>query len=138
MKQETSSSKILYDFGLKRTRGRKKVYEVLMRSPRPLSGSEIQAQLRAGTVDPASVYRILNTFFEKGLVHRIEGLDKITRFALDRGESIHPHFSCRSCGRMECLKDVPVPAVSINREGYVVEEEGVLFQGICARCNSKN
>ena len=132
-KSELSSS-ILRKSGLKRTLGRVKIVEILMESHRPLSICEITKLLGKNTIDPASVYRVLNTFHDKGIVHRVDSSDNINRFALNRGEEAHPHFTCRLCGRVECLKDIPVPPVDVNWKGYLIEERSLCFQGLCPSC----
>ncbi len=128
------SSVILRKSGLKRTLGRIKIVEILMESQRPLSTGEITRLLGKDTIDPASVYRVLNTFHKRGLVHRVDCSDNINRFALNRGEKAHPHFTCRSCGRVECLRDIPVPPIDVDRKGYIIEERSVCFQGLCPGC----
>lgn len=128
------SSVILRESGLKRTLGRVKIVEILMESQRPLSTGEITGLLGKDKIDPASVYRVLNTFHKKGLVHKIDSSDNINRYALNRGEKSHPHFTCRSCGRVECLKDILMPPINVDRKGYIIDERSVCFQGLCPGC----
>jgi Fur family ferric uptake transcriptional regulator len=126
---------ILRGNGLKKTIGRVKIIEALMAAGRPLAGSELFAALGRDAMDQASVYRVLSVFTERRIVHRIDGTDKVARYALNRGGVNHPHFTCRSCGRMDCLDKMPVPHLDIHREGYVVEQESLFLSGICARCS---
>ncbi len=125
---------ILKKCGLKRTLGRVKILEILMELERPMTGKELLNRLGNDAVDPASVYRILNAFFSLGVVHRIEGADNVNRYALNRGEDMHPHFTCRTCGKMECLKEAPNPSIDFVREGYLVERESISLVGLCPRC----
>ncbi len=106
-----------------------------MTAGRPMNGGELLAALGRDAMDPASIYRALRIFCERGIVHRIEGADKVSRFALNTRRPRHPHFSCRSCGRMDCLDDVAVAHLDIRAKGYIVEEESVLLSGLCARCS---
>jgi Fur family ferric uptake transcriptional regulator len=128
------SSEILRKSGLRRTLGRVKIIEILMESHRPLSICEITKLLGKNMIDPASVYRVLNTFHDKGIVHRVDSSDNINRFALNRGEKAHPHFTCRLCGRVECLRDIPVPPIDANWKGYLIEERSFCLQGLCPGC----
>lgn len=130
---------ILRKSGLKRTLGRIKIIEVLIKSGRPLTGRELLDKLGDNAVDPASVYRTLNALFKKGVVHKIEGSDNTYHFAINRGEKAHPHFTCRTCGRMECLKMTSFPHIDMNliKEGYLVEREDFFIVGLCPECSMK-
>jgi len=128
---------LLRGSGLRKTIGRVKIIEALMAERRPLTGGELIALLGRDAMDPASVYRVLSVFTEREIVHRIDGTDKVARYALNRGRADHPHFTCRSCGKMDCLDKITVPHLDVCREGYVVEEECLFLSGICSRCNKK-
>jgi Fur family ferric uptake transcriptional regulator len=128
---------LLRDSGLRKTIGRVKIIEALMAEGRALTGAELIGLLGRDAMDPASVYRVLSVFTEREIVHRIDGADNVARYALNRGTANHPHFTCRSCGRMECLDKTPVPHLDVRPEGYVVEEESLLLSGLCARCSKK-
>ncbi|MBN1574688.1 MAG: transcriptional repressor [Deltaproteobacteria bacterium] len=140
-KEITSSDPavILRNSGLKRTLGRIKILEVLIKSVRPLTGKELLDKMGDDAVDPASVYRTLNALFEREVVHKIEGSDNIYHFAINRGEGAHPHFTCRTCGRMECLKMTAFPRIDIDleQEGYLVERENLFIVGLCPACSIK-
>lgn len=128
---------LLRETGLRKTLGRVKIIEALVTARRPLTGAEIIALLGRDAMDPASVYRVLSVFTERRIVHRIDGFDNVARYALNRGTANHPHFTCRSCGKMDCLEKVPVPHLDVGPEGYVVEAETLFLSGLCARCNKK-
>jgi Fur family ferric uptake transcriptional regulator len=126
---------LLRGSGLRKTIGRVKIIEALMAEQRPLTGGELITMLGRDAMDPASVYRVLSVFTDREIVHRIDGTDKVARFALNRGKTNHAHFTCRSCGKMDCLDKVPVPHLDVHQEGYIVEEERLFLSGLCARCS---
>jgi Fe2+ or Zn2+ uptake regulation protein len=132
---QDTGDRLLRGSGLRKTIGRVKIIEALMAEHRPLTGAELIARLGRDAMDPASVYRVLSVFTEREIVHRIDGTDKVARFALNRGKANHAHFTCRSCGKMDCLDKVPVPHLDVHQEGYVVEEESLFLLGLCARCS---
>ena len=132
-----TGDRLLRGTGLRKTIGRVKIIEALMAQRRPLTGAELIAVLGRDAMDPASVYRVLSVFTERQIVHRIDGTDKVARYALNRGKPNHPHFTCRCCGRMDCLDKLPVPHFDIRPDGYVVEEENLFLSGLCARCNKE-
>ncbi len=130
-----TGDRLLRGSGLRKTIGRVKIIEALMTEHRPLTGAELIALLGRDAMDPASVYRVLSVFTRHEIVHRIDGTDKVARFALNRGKVNHAHFTCRSCGKMDCLDKVPVPHTDVHQEGYVVEEESLFLSGLCAHCS---
>lgn len=126
--------------GLKRTRGRVAVLAVLLRCRRPLTPQEICDRMDTG-FNRVSVYRSLHTFSRAGLVHRVEAGDRLWRFAVCKHERhsvhCHPHFTCRSCGMVECLTGVALPLLDHLSPGYRVEEQEVYVRGLCANCSGK-
>jgi Fur family ferric uptake transcriptional regulator len=129
-----SEEGILKGFGLKKTVGRIKILGALHDAGRPLTGNELCAVLGRDSMDPASIYRALSLFSERGIVHRIGGDDRAARFALTKGGGDHPHFVCRNCGRMDCLNDVSLPEVNVSSRGYLVEQEHLFLSGLCDHC----
>jgi len=126
---------ILKKRGLKRTLGRVRVLEILIESDCPITGGDIARLLGTDSMDPASVYRILNAFVSHDVAHRLVGVDDVARYALNRGGERHPHFTCRVCGAVTCLTDVRLPRVEVPDDRYIVEEEHLTLRGICPDCS---
>ena len=85
--------------GLRYTRSRRRVVEVLAGTDRPLTIPDILA--RAGTLAQSSVYRNLNELIDAGVVHRIVAGDEFSHFELAENlTSHHHHLICTSCGRV--------------------------------------
>jgi len=124
--------------GLKRTRGRVAILAVLLRCRRPLTPQEIYDRMNM-EFDRVSIYRSLHTFSQAGLVHRVEAGDRLWRFAVCKHERhrvhCHPHFTCRSCGTVECLTGVALPPLDNLSPGYRIEEQEVYVRGLCANCS---
>ena len=128
--------------GLRRTPVRASVMEVLTRGGRPMTVTQILARLKG--VDTVTVYRTLNTFVRKKLVHRVRGEDRSWLFAisdLDRPalEHLHPHFVCDECGKVECLGDAQIPQTLVRSLGvgsqYDVTYPEVVLHGVCPKCH---
>src|SRR5437870_3212520 len=69
-----------------------------------LAAQEIHDQLRRSgrSVGLASVYRVLDTLTERGLLQRLEFGDGIARFEPIRADhSHHHHLVCDGCGKVE-------------------------------------
>ena len=91
--------------------------------------------------DRVTVYRTLQTFVEKGIIHSIPTSDNSVRYALCRDcqeghhHDEHVHFVCSDCGKTICLDDVVSPKIDLPK-GYIVENVQVVINGICKDCNS--
>jgi Fur family ferric uptake transcriptional regulator len=128
--------------GLRRTPVRAAVLEVLSRGGRPMSVTQILARLKG--VDTVTVYRTLNTFVRKKLVHRVRGEDRSWLYALSdadfRPEHLHPHFVCDECGKVECLGDSEIPGGFVQSLGvsadYSVSWPEVVLHGVCPKCHA--
>jgi Fur family transcriptional regulator, ferric uptake regulator len=99
------------------TEGRKKILELFMQSNGALAHADIEKKT-GETFDRVTVYRTLNTFVEKGIIHLIPTTDNSILYALckDNCEAghhhdNHVHFICEVCGKTICLDEVTVPEV---------------------------
>jgi len=144
MKDDGTSPAIdlLNGAGLRRTPVRVGVLVILARSQRPLDVPGILAKLPRHT-DAVTVYRTLNTFTRKKLVHRVRGEDRSWRYAMgdarQKPQHQHPHFVCEECGKVECLSDAAIPASFVRSlgvsHGYTVSYSEVVLHGVCPRCH---
>ena len=129
---------ILQKNGFKCTPGRIALIELLLKTKQPLSQQDISSQLSDIDFNFVSIYRSLNAFLEAGIVHRVETGDRIWRFALSDssdGEVKHPHFVCKSCGKVECINEMKIPQLSDLRPGYTVEDQEIFIRGLCDKCS---
>jgi Fur family ferric uptake transcriptional regulator len=86
----------------------------------------------------ASVYRVLDTLAEKGLLQRLEFGDGVARFEPVRpDDSHHHHLLCDGCGKVETFSDerleTALRAVE-DRSGYAVAAHDVVLRGACSAC----
>src|ERR1700743_328190 len=96
------------------TSGRRKILELFLQQEGALSHSDIEK--KAGErFDRVTVYRTLQVFLEKGLIHSIPTSDNSIRYALCKDDcsggqhrDAHVHFICNSCGSPCCLEQVSV------------------------------
>ena len=122
------------------TGGRRKILELFLQQDGALSHSDIER--RAGEkFDRVTVYRTLQTFLEKGLIHSIPSPDNSLRYALCKEgcseghhHDDHVHFICTSCGATVCLEEVTIPPIKLPG-GYVTEQVEMLISGVCKSCN---
>lgn len=121
------------------TESRSKILELFLQQNGALAHADIEK--RSGTdFDRVTVYRTLQTFVEKGIIHTIPTADNSIRYALCKDECIeghhydhHIHFVCQECSNTICLEDITVPEVKLPA-GYQVTQVEVVVNGICKEC----
>jgi Fur family transcriptional regulator, ferric uptake regulator len=134
---EKKATSLLADRGLKKTRQRLSILNLLLSSTTPLSHQEISKKIP--WLDKVTVYRVLSSFLEKNIAHRIETQDHTWHFAVcpcGHTAHCHPHFSCRKCGRVECLSDMKLPVWGKPKNGYRIENQEIYLHGLCVQCSA--
>ncbi|HEU4472421.1 MAG TPA: transcriptional repressor [Flavisolibacter sp.] len=121
------------------TDSRKKILSLFLNSKDALAHGDIEK--KAGEkFDRVTVYRTLQTFVEKGIVHTIPTADNSVRYALCKDcteghhHDDHVHFVCTSCDKTICLDNVVSPNISLP-EGYAPQNVQVVINGLCKDCN---
>ncbi|HSU66010.1 MAG TPA: Fur family transcriptional regulator [Tepidisphaeraceae bacterium] len=136
-----SPDDLLRAAGLRRTPVRVAVLNILAKAARPLDVPTILGKLPDQT-EVVTVYRTLNTFKRKKIVHRVLGEDRSGRYALgnveERRAHHHPHFVCDDCGKVNCLNALTIPNSFIRSlgeiDGYTVSYPEVVLHGLCPKC----
>lgn len=121
------------------TAGRRKILELFLLQDGALSHGDIEK--KAGEkFDRVTVYRTLQAFLEKGLIHSIPTSDNSIRYALCKDDCSnghhrddHVHFICNNCGNAVCLEEVVVPTIRLPR-GYIIQQVEMLVSGVCKSC----
>jgi Fur family transcriptional regulator, ferric uptake regulator len=121
------------------TGSRKKILQLFLEHTGALAHGDIER--RAGEkFDRVTVYRTLQTFVEKGIIHTIPTSDNSVRYALCKDECSggqhhdhHVHFVCTHCGQTYCLDDVVTPDIKLPR-GYTARHVEVVAEGVCKDC----
>ncbi len=132
--------KTLEQTNIKPTPMRMLVLEQLMVQQRHLSLSDIEELLYPS--DRVTIYRTLQTFVSKGLVHAIETAANGSMYALcsdgckaDFHNDNHPHFFCSACHSVTCTPDFVVNIVQKpNSPKYQLAKAEVTLKGLCPNC----
>jgi len=136
-----SGEDLLRTRGLRVTRPRLAVLEVLESSRGHLDVDEIAARVRRrlDTVSTQAVYDVLGALSRAGLARRIEPAGSPARFESRVGDN-HHHVVCRGCGEIadvDCaVGDTPCLTPS-QSHGFVLDEAEVTFWGLCPSCQRK-
>ncbi|MBO4850397.1 MAG: transcriptional repressor [Prevotella sp.] len=125
--------------GLKATANRIVVIKALDKAKRPMTMAELEESIL--TIDKSGVFRALMLFKTHHLVHAIDDggavryeLCRSTKEDVDEDE--HPHFHCEACGKIFCLRDIPMPDVKLPK-GFRIRSVGCLVKGLCPECAGK-
>ncbi|NJN42080.1 MAG: transcriptional repressor [Flammeovirgaceae bacterium] len=128
---------VLKTHALRITDCRVDVLNVFHHSKKARSFKNLEDQL--GHYDRVTLYRTLNSFIEKGILHRIPDDSGYARYALchndctpQKHQHDHAHFKCDDCGAIECLEEQHVP--NIRLAGYLVKEANLILSGTCKAC----
>lgn len=134
-----SISEVLRKNQLSITEGRRKILELFLQSDGALEHADIEKSTGA-SLDRVTVYRTLQSFVEKGIIHHIPTTDNSIKYALckdncEQGHhhDNHVHFLCSSCLKTICLDDVTVPYVKLP-EGFTPERAEMVVNGVCDDC----
>lgn len=122
------------------TGSRKRILELFLDSKGALAHGDIEKKT-GEKFDRVTVYRTLQVFLEKGIIHNIPTADNSIRYALCTNDCSgghhhdnHVHFVCSSCGDTTCLADVTVPLVKLP-VGFVPEDYQMVVRGTCQACS---
>lgn len=121
------------------TDSRQKILELFLQSKGALEHADIEKKTREG-VDRVTIYRTLQLFVEKGLIHLIPTTDNTIKYALCKDDCSagrhydnHVHFICNNCSKTICLDDVIIPSVKLPKKFSPITAE-MIVMGICGDC----
>ena len=140
-----------YPQGIKWTKQRKDVYEVLLHATEPLSAVQIYNHIAktddSGNYAVSTIYRILTAFEEKELVTKTNWMgDGTLVYELNKGG--HTHYAvCLGCHKRIPLHACPFEHMhmeaaegdqSLEQDGFVVTGHKLELYGYCKQCRGEN
>jgi len=121
------------------TGSRQKIMQLFMNSNGALAHADIEKKT-GESFDRVTVYRTLQSFVEKGIIHLIPTKDNSIKYALCKDDceaghhhDNHVHFICEECNKTICLDDVTVPQVKLPK-GFTPQHAEMVVNGICGDC----
>lgn len=129
--------------GLKKTRHREAILDILTQSSQPLAAEDVFLQLkeRRISVNLSTVYRALETMAEKGLASKlhITGND---RALFEYNHMLHTHYLvCLGCKKIVSIRHCPLEAYekSLAAETrYSIAGHRLDIYGYCPECRGHN
>jgi Fe2+ or Zn2+ uptake regulation protein len=128
----------LNEVELRATPARVALMQLLETSDKPLDVQSMIEFLEKKDIktDPATVFRIVNMFTEKGLVKPIQLNEGKFRYEL-KDKADHHHLVCERCGEIEDISDCNITALEKEIEKmkqFKVTSHSLEFFGVCKSC----
>lgn len=131
--------KILRDKSVKLTPNRILVLKELAKASNPVSLADLEG-LMDFSIDKASIFRVLELFAERDVVHVIEDGSRSLKYELCHSHvdhtisDQHVHFYCELCRETYCFETVSVPVIDIP-DGFHPHAINYMIKGICPKCS---
>ncbi|MEM7574834.1 MAG: transcriptional repressor [Bacteroidota bacterium] len=124
---------------VRKTKAVKTLLQIMEQSPGALSAVKLIEQLRT-QMNKTTIYRVLERLEEDGVVHSFIDKDGLKWYAkcedgctTHRHTDTHPHFQCKTCGKIECLEiEITIPKLADRR----IDSAEFLLVGHCNSCIS--
>jgi len=130
---------LLKKHSLRITKVRMSILECFAESDTALSHSDIEQKF-SNEFDRVTVYRTLNSFLEKGLLHKVPDDSGIAKFGLCQHNcnehqhyDNHVHFKCEKCSKVQCFHDIAIPSI-LGLNECIIHSSQLLLQGVCIEC----
>lgn len=122
------------------TESRVKILGLFTKTGGALAHADIE-QKTGEQFDRVTIYRTLQTFVEKGIIHTIPTTDNSVLYALCKDDceaghhhDNHVHFICDKCDITYCLDNITIPSVKLPN-GFSAKQADVVISGLCNRCS---
>lgn len=139
-KSENATGQVTYPAGIKWTKQRKCVYDVLLQAQEPLSAVQIYNSLDKSDEDGmyavSTIYRILSAFEEKDFVSKTTWMgDGTVVYELNRGG--HTHYAvCLECHKRIPLEHCPFSHMHLESQSddFTITGHKLELYGYCKDC----
>jgi len=137
---QANITEILRKHQLSIKKKKKKILSLFWETGNAMAHGDIE-QKSSADFDRVTIYRTLQTFVEKGIIHTIPTADNSVRYALCKDECAaghhhddHVHFICDDCGITYCIDEVSVPKVKLPK-GFKAAQTDLVISGTCNKCD---
>ena len=137
-----NAENICRERGVRLTPQRKRVLEIVARSPRPLGAYDIMAAMDEDgdrKTAPPTVYRALDFLLEQGLVHKIASLHAFVSCHHPEHDHASQFLICKDCGRVDELENQSIDQGvqdAAAAVGFVAQQQTVEVLGRCMQCQN--
>ncbi len=129
----------LNDFGIKSTKGRKLILNIVENAKEPITAEDIYKQIIDEKINLSTVYRTLSSLHELHIINK--EIDKDGRALYMIVKNDHKHvLICTKCGMKIYLKECPYTEINKQIEettGFKIEDHNIELYGLCSTCKQK-
>ncbi len=136
-------SQVLKANQLKVTQPRLRVLDIISTKLSAISQPELE-KILGSEIDRVTLYRILASFEEKGILHKVFDLNGTATYAFcstkctaDHHHDQHVHFICSVCNSVYCLDEIALPKINLPSD-FSLHSIAINAVGICDICNEKS
>lgn len=133
--------RLLDKYNLKKTKTRINVLEILDGSETAVSQPILEKTLGKDT-DRVTLYRVLKSFEDKCIIHKINDKNDTSFYALcdsidnlHQDHETHVHFNCVVCLKVYCVDDLKLPHMLLP-QGFTEASKSLVIYGTCKICNT--
>ncbi|MFA9288945.1 MAG: Fur family transcriptional regulator [Weeksellaceae bacterium] len=130
------AKQLLQQHALRITDARLAVLIFFLKQQYPIDAQQIEEYLAKKKIktDTATVYRMLTTFADEGLIKKVRVSDEKLHFELaDRPH--HHHAICTNCGKIEDIEKCLLNQQIQLEKSFQVQDHAVEIYGLCANCH---
>lgn len=135
-----TKEELIKNHGMSLTESRLSILEMFLDAPGALTHADVE-KASEERFDRVTIYRTLQTFVDKGIIHQVPTTNNSILYALchrdcalaGNQDDNHVHFICNNCGNTSCLDGITVPMVKLP-EGFSFASASMNVNGICAAC----
>lgn len=131
---------ILKRNNLKITQPRLRVLAIISEKKTAISQPELE-KILGKDIDRVTLYRILGSFEEKGILHKVFDLNGTATYAIcstkctaHHHHDQHVHFICSVCNSVYCLDEISVPKINLPTN-FSLHSVVINAVGICDKCS---
>ena len=126
---------------LKATSVRVAMLRFLESTNKPIDVNSIIEYLQKNDVDadPATVFRSINLFTQRGLLKQFQFKEGKQRYEL-ASRPDHHHLICENCGSIEDISDCNIGNLEKEietKKGFLVKYHALEFFGLCKNCQTR-
>ena len=136
-------SKELSTSGLKKTKHRTEILEILDKSNQPIPAEQVFLNMKedGATINLSTVYRTLETLADRGLATKVK-ISGDNRALYELNRMVHKHYLiCLECKKMKAIESCPLEGYEqslAEQTDYLISGHRLDIYGYCPKCREKH
>lgn len=129
----------LKDFGLKSTKSRENILNILNNAKEPMTAEDIYKEVINDGLNLSTVYRTLTSFVEQSIIYKEIDKDGKALYMIIKDNHKHV-LICVKCGKHIYLNDCPYKEANdkiFKENKFLVENHNIEIYGLCENCQKK-